>query len=71
MAAGEDINVIVYDTEVYSNTGRAVLKATPTGSVAKFRRLGKKTPKKDMGQMMMSYGTSTFASVPWAPTKTS
>jgi pyruvate-ferredoxin/flavodoxin oxidoreductase len=63
MAAGEDINVIVFDTEVYSNTGGQSSKATPTGSVAKFAASGKKTPKKDMGQMMMSYGYVYVASV--------
>jgi pyruvate-ferredoxin/flavodoxin oxidoreductase len=56
MATGEDINILVMDTEVYSNTGGQSSKATPTGSVAKFAASGKKTPKKDMGQMMMSYG---------------
>jgi len=63
MASAEDINVIVYDTEVYSNTGGQSSKATPTGSVAKFAASGKKTPKKDMGQMMMSYGYVYVASV--------
>jgi pyruvate-ferredoxin/flavodoxin oxidoreductase len=63
MASGDDINVIVYDTEVYSNTGGQSSKATPTGSVAKFAASGKKTPKKDMGQMMMSYGYVYVASV--------
>jgi pyruvate-ferredoxin/flavodoxin oxidoreductase len=63
MAMGEDINVIVFDTEVYSNTGGQSSKATPTGSVAKFAASGKKTPKKDMGQMMMSYGYVYIASV--------
>jgi pyruvate-ferredoxin/flavodoxin oxidoreductase len=63
MAAGEDVNVIVFDTEVYSNTGGQSSKATPTGSVAKFAASGKKTPKKDMGQMMMSYGYVYVASV--------
>jgi pyruvate-ferredoxin/flavodoxin oxidoreductase len=63
MACAEDINVIVYDTEVYSNTGGQSSKATPTGSVAKFAASGKKTPKKDMGQMMMSYGYVYVASV--------
>jgi pyruvate-ferredoxin/flavodoxin oxidoreductase len=51
------------DTEVYSNTGGQSSKATPTGSVAKFAASGKKTPKKDMGQMMMSYGYIYVASV--------
>ncbi|MFQ5772503.1 MAG: thiamine pyrophosphate-dependent enzyme, partial [bacterium] len=63
MAAGEDINVLVMDTEVYSNTGGPSSKATPTGSVAKFAASGKKTPKKDMGQMMMTYGYVYVASV--------
>ena len=63
MAAGEDINVLVMDTEVYSNTGGQSSKATPTGSVAKFAASGKKTPKKDMGQMMMTYGYVYVASV--------
>ena len=56
LASGEDINVLVFDTEVYSNTGGQSSKATPTGAVAKFAASGKKTSKKDMGLMMMSYG---------------
>jgi len=63
MASGEDINVMVYDTEVYSNTGGQSSKATPTGSVAKFAASGKKTTKKDLGAMMMSYGYVYVASV--------
>ena len=63
LAMGEDINILVMDTEVYSNTGGQSSKATPTGSVAKFAASGKKTPKKDMGQMMMSYGYIYVASV--------
>jgi pyruvate-ferredoxin/flavodoxin oxidoreductase len=63
LATGEDINMIVYDTEVYSNTGGQSSKATPTGSVAKFAASGKKTPKKDMGRMMISYGYIYVASV--------
>jgi pyruvate-ferredoxin/flavodoxin oxidoreductase len=63
LATGEDINMIVYDTEVYSNTGGQSSKATPTGSVAKFAASGKKTPKKDMGRIMMSYGYIYVASV--------
>ena len=63
LATGEDINILVMDTEVYSNTGGQSSKATPTGSVAKFAASGKKTPKKDMGQMMMSYGYVYVASV--------
>ena len=63
LASGEDINVFVFDTEVYSNTGGQSSKATPTGSVAKFAASGKKTAKKDMGAMMMSYGYIYVASV--------
>ncbi len=63
MATGEDINVLVLDTEVYSNTGGQSSKATPTGSVAKFAASGKKTSKKDMGRMMMTYGYVYVASV--------
>jgi pyruvate-ferredoxin/flavodoxin oxidoreductase len=63
MASGEDINIMVYDTEVYSNTGGQSSKATPTGSVAKFAASGKKTSKKDLGAMMMSYGYVYVASV--------
>ncbi|GAB6909036.1 Pyruvate-flavodoxin oxidoreductase [Desulfosarcina cetonica] len=63
LAAGEDINVLVFDTEVYSNTGGQSSKATPTGSTAKFAASGKKTPKKDMGAMFMSYGYVYVASV--------
>ena len=63
LATGEDINVMVYDTEVYSNTGGQSSKATPTGSVAKFAASGKKTAKKDMGAMFMTYGYVYVASV--------
>jgi pyruvate-ferredoxin/flavodoxin oxidoreductase len=69
MATGEDINILVMDTEVYSNTGGQSSKATPTGSVAKFAASGKKTPKKDMGQMMMSYGYVYVASVAMGASK--
>ncbi len=63
LASGEDINIFVFDTEVYSNTGGQSSKATPTGSVAKFAASGKKTAKKDLGSMMMSYGYIYVASV--------
>ena len=56
LASGEDINIIVYDTEVYSNTGGQSSKATPTGSIAKFAASGKKTAKKDLAGMAMTYG---------------
>ncbi len=63
LASGEDINVIVYDTEVYSNTGGQSSKATPTGSIAKFAASGKKTAKKDLGGMAMTYGYVYVANV--------
>jgi pyruvate-ferredoxin/flavodoxin oxidoreductase len=63
LASGENINVFVFDTEVYSNTGGQSSKATPTGSVAKFAASGKKTSKKDMGSMFMSYGYIYVANV--------
>ena len=56
LASGEDVNVLVLDTEVYSNTGGQASKSTPTGSVAKFAAAGKRTKKKDLGMMAMSYG---------------
>jgi len=55
--------VLVLDTEVYSNTGGQASKATPTGSVAKFAASGKKTTKKNLGMMAMSYGYVYVASV--------
>lgn len=63
LASGEDINVLVFDTEVYSNTGGQSSKATPIGSLAKFAASGKKTTKKDMPGMMMSYGYVYTATV--------
>ena len=56
LASGHDVNALVLDTEVYSNTGGQASKATPTGAVAKFAASGKKQPKKDLALMMMSYG---------------
>ena len=56
LAMGEDVNVLVLDTEVYSNTGGQASKATPTASVAKFAAGGKRIKKKDLGMMAMSYG---------------
>ncbi len=63
VAMNKDINVLVLDTEVYSNTGGQSSKATPTGSVAKFAASGKKTKKKDLGRMLMTYGYVYVASV--------
>ncbi|HWQ89911.1 MAG TPA: pyruvate:ferredoxin (flavodoxin) oxidoreductase [Desulfitobacteriaceae bacterium] len=56
LASGEDINILVLDTEVYSNTGGQASKSTPTGAIAKFQAAGKKIRKKDLGMMAMSYG---------------
>lgn len=56
LAMGEDVNVLVLDTEVYSNTGGQASKSTPTASVAKFAAGGKRIKKKDLGMMAMSYG---------------
>jgi pyruvate-ferredoxin/flavodoxin oxidoreductase len=63
LATGLDINVLVLDTEVYSNTGGQMSKATPLGAVAKFAAGGKRTPKKDLGMIAMSYGTIYVAQV--------
>lgn len=56
LASGENLNILVVDTEVYSNTGGQSSKATPTGAVAKFASNGKEVRKKDLGLMMTSYG---------------
>ena len=63
LASGKDVNIFVVDTEVYSNTGGQSSKATPTGSVAKFAAAGKRTAKKDLGRMAMSYGYVYVASI--------
>ncbi len=63
LAMGEDINVFVFDTEVYSNTGGQASKATPTGSVAQFAAAGKPTKKKDLAAIAMSYGYVYVAQV--------
>ncbi len=63
LAQNLDVNVLVLDTEVYSNTGGQASKATPTGSMAKFAATGKKNKKKDLGMMAMSYGYVYVASV--------
>ncbi len=63
MASDEDINVFVVDTEVYSNTGGQSSKATPVGASAKFADGGKKTAKKDLGRLMMTYPNVYVASV--------
>ena len=56
LASGDDVNVFVFDTEVYSNTGGQSSKASPTAAAAKFAASGKKIKKKDLGQMAMTYG---------------
>jgi pyruvate-ferredoxin/flavodoxin oxidoreductase len=63
LASGEDVNILVMDTEVYSNTGGQSSKATPLGSIAKFAASGKKTGKKDLGRMAMTYGYVYVASI--------
>jgi len=63
LAQGEDVNILVLDTEVYSNTGGQASKSTPTGSIAKFAASGKRTRKKDLGMMAMSYGYVYVATV--------
>lgn len=63
LASGEDINVLVFDTEVYSNTGGQSSKSTPTAAIAKFAASGKKIKKKDLGMMAISYGYVYVAQV--------
>ncbi len=63
LASGDDINIIVFDTEVYSNTGGQSSKATPLAAVAKFAASGKKVRKKDLGLMMTTYGYVYVAQV--------
>ena len=63
LASGEDVNVFVFDTEVYSNTGGQASKATPTAAIAQFAATGKKTKKKDLGLMAMTYGYVYVAQV--------
>ncbi len=63
LASGENVNVMVLDTEVYSNTGGQSSKSTPAGAVAKFATSGKKIRKKDLGMMAMSYGYVYVAQV--------
>lgn len=63
LASGENVNVLVYDTEIYSNTGGQSSKATPLGAVAKFAAAGKKVKKKDLGLMAINYGYVYVAQV--------
>ena len=63
LASGEDVNVLVFDTEVYSNTGGQSSKATPAAAIAKFAASGKRTRKKDLGMMAATYGYVYVAQV--------
>ncbi len=63
IASGENVNILVFDTEVYSNTGGQASKATPVGSVAQFAAAGKATKKKDLAGIAMSYGYVYVAQV--------
>ncbi len=63
IASAKDVNILVLDTEVYSNTGGQASKATPVGAIAKFATAGKETMKKDLGMMAMSYGYVYVAQV--------
>lgn len=63
LASGEDINILIFDTEVYSNTGGQASKATPAASTAKFASGGKRTAKKDLAAIAMSYGTVYVAQI--------
>jgi pyruvate-ferredoxin/flavodoxin oxidoreductase len=63
VASGENVNILVFDTEVYSNTGGQASKATPTSAIAKFAAAGKRIKKKDLGMMARSYGYVYVAQV--------
>jgi pyruvate-ferredoxin/flavodoxin oxidoreductase len=63
LASGRNVNLLVLDTEVYSNTGGQASKSTPRGAVAKFAARGKATPKKDLGMLAMAYGNVYVARV--------
>ncbi|HOK62208.1 MAG TPA: thiamine pyrophosphate-dependent enzyme, partial [Tenuifilum sp.] len=63
LSTGEDVNILVLDTEVYSNTGGQASKSTPAAAVAKFAASGKRVRKKDLGMMAMSYGYVYVAQV--------
>src|SRR6185503_18009135 len=63
LSVGRNVNILVLDTEVYSNTGGQQSKATPKGAAAKFATAGKASPKKDLGLMAMAYGNVYVARV--------
>lgn len=70
MASGRDVNVLVLDTGVYSNTGGQASKATPRGAIAKFAAAGKDMPKKDLGAIAMSYGNIYVSQVAYGANMT-
>ncbi|MEI7595748.1 MAG: pyruvate:ferredoxin (flavodoxin) oxidoreductase [Bacteroidota bacterium] len=70
LASGEDVNILVLDTEVYSNTGGQASKSTPVGAVAKFAASGMRTRKKDLGAMAMTYGYVYVAQVAMGASQT-
>jgi len=63
IATGEDVNILVFDTEIYSNTGGQASKSTPTGAIAKLAAAGKNSAKKDLGLIAMSYGNVYVAQI--------
>ena len=63
IASGKNVNILVMDTEVYSNTGGQMSKATPTGAIAKFAAGGKPTPKKDLALQAIAYGNVYVARI--------
>jgi pyruvate-ferredoxin/flavodoxin oxidoreductase len=63
LASGENMNILILDTEVYSNTGGQVSKSTPLAALAQFAAAGKRTPKKNLGVMMTTYGNVYVAQV--------
>ena len=69
MSSDEDVNILVMDTEVYSNTGGQSSKATPTGAIAKYSASGKKASKKDLGRMIITYGHAYVARVSMGASK--
>ncbi len=71
IASGEDVNIFIVDTQVYSNTGGQASKATPLGASAKFAAAGKRTRRKDLGRQMMTYGDVYVAQVAMGQTRIS
>ena len=69
LASGQNVNVLVLDTEVYSNTGGQMSKATPLGAVAKFAAAGKTHAHKDLALQAIALATSTSPGWRWAPTR--